>query len=88
VTRLRITPGPSARSAFRLGIVTASVAALAALGALYWIGELSLPLAGFVLVVLFPVYLVFVASVLSVWLGYDKGVADLRPVYEEQRKTS
>lgn len=88
MTRLRITPGPSARSAFRLGIVTASVAALAVVGALYWAGELSLPLAGFTLIVLFPVYLVFVASVLSVWLGYNKGIADLRPVYEEQRKTS
>jgi hypothetical protein len=33
--------------------------------------------------VLFPVYLVFVASVLSVWLGYDKDTTSLRPVYRK-----
>jgi hypothetical protein len=54
-------------------------------GFLYWAGQLTLLLVGFVLVVVFPVYLVFAASVLSVWLGYNKGVTDLRPVYRERK---
>ena len=36
---------------------------------------------GYVLVLLFPVYLLVVAVALSVWLGYDKDATDLRPVY-------
>ena len=85
VTRLRVTRGASARSAFRTGIVAAAVVALACVGFLYWAGQLTLLLVGFVLVVVFPVYLVFAASVLSVWLGYNKGVTDLRPVYRERK---
>jgi hypothetical protein len=85
VTPLKIAPGPSARSAFRLGILTAAVAALALLGALYWFGQLTLVLVGFHLLVVFPVYLVLAASLLSVWLGYDKDASDLRPVYREKR---
>lgn len=75
-----MSPGASARSAFRLGLLAAAVAALAAVGALYRTGAMSLVAVGYVLLVLFPVYLVFVASVLSVWLGYDKDASDLRPV--------
>lgn len=86
MTRLRITPGPSARSAFRLGIVAAAVLALAGVGFLYWAGHLTLVLTGFVLLIVFPVYLVFAASVLSVWLGYNKDSSDLRPVYREKKK--
>ena len=84
MTRLKVTPGPSARSAFRLGIAAAAVLALAFVGVLYWYGQLTLVLTGFVLLVVFPVYLVFAASALSVWLGYDKDSSDLRPVYREK----
>lgn len=71
-----------------MGIVAASVAAFAAVGLLYWSGTLTLPLAGFTLLVLFPVYLVFAASVLSVWLGYSKDITDLRPVYYPKNESN
>jgi len=89
MTDLKIAPGPGARSAFRLGMLAAAVAALAGVGLLYWAGLLTPVLLGFTLLLVFPVYLVFAASALSVWLGYGKDASDLRPVYrEERRKTS
>ena len=81
MTTLRRTPGPAARSAFRLGMLAAAVVGLAAVGAGYLGGALAAATALYVLFALFPVYLVVVASVLSVWLGYDKDATDLRPVY-------
>jgi hypothetical protein len=65
----------------------AAAAALAGVGFCYWLDLLTLPLVGFTLLVLFPVYLVFVASILGSWLGYGKDASDLRPVYRE-KKTS
>jgi len=85
MSTLRITPGAAAQGAFRLGLLSAAVAALALIGLLYWLGELTLPLVGYTLVLLFPVYLVVVASALSVWLGFDKDARDLRPVYVNER---
>jgi hypothetical protein len=55
---------------------------LAVIGLLYWAGSLGVVMAGYALLLLFPVYLVFVAAVLSRWLGYQKGTESLRPVYE------
>lgn len=81
---LKTKPGPDAGSAFRLGLKAAAIAGLAGVGLLYWLGAITLVLAGYMLLVLFPVYLVFVATVLSVWLGYDKDASDLRPVYREK----
>lgn len=77
-------PGPDARSAFRLGLWAAAIAGLAALALLYWLGAVTPVLAGYILLVLFPVYLVFVATALSKWLGYDKDASDLRPVHREK----
>jgi hypothetical protein len=34
----------------------------------------------YLLVLVFPVYLVLAASALNVWLGYGRDVTDLRPV--------
>ena len=76
------SPGPAAAYAFRLGIFTGAVVGFATTGLLYWHGALSLLESGYVLVALFPIYLVLVAIALSVWLGYDKGKQALRPVYE------
>ncbi|PSP83332.1 hypothetical protein BRC83_07255 [Halobacteriales archaeon QS_1_68_17] len=81
---LKHTPGPAAGRAFKLGMIAVVVAALGALGLLYALGHLSLTIAGYALVLVFPMYLVVAASVLSVWLGYDKDVTDLRPVYREK----
>ena len=78
---VRISPGPAAAHAFRLGIVVSAVIGLAGMGLLYWFGAITLAVAGFMLVVLFPVYLVLAATVLSRWLGYDKDHTALRPVY-------
>jgi hypothetical protein len=57
------------------------VVGLAAVGVLYWAGSIGLAMLGYALLVLFPVYLVLVAVVLSRWLGYDRDVTSLRPVY-------
>jgi hypothetical protein len=78
---LKRTPGPAARSAFRLGMLAAGVVGLAAIGAGYLDGLLTATTGLYALIALFPVYLVVVASALSVWLGYDKDATDLRPVY-------
>ncbi|MFB6090710.1 MAG: hypothetical protein ABEJ97_06585 [Halobellus sp.] len=76
----RPAPGPDAARAFRLGIVAGAVVGLAVIGLLYWAGALTLLLFAYTITLLFPVYLVFVAAVLSVWLGYDKDATALRPV--------
>ncbi|GAB6863052.1 hypothetical protein ACFR97_15340 [Haloplanus litoreus] len=77
-------PGPDARIAFRLGVLAASVAGLTILAWLLRSGALSVTTGVYVAVALFPVYLLVVASVLSVWLGYDKDPTDLRPVYRSR----
>ena len=76
------SPGPAAAYAFRFGIFAGAVVGFATIGLLYWQGVLSLLESGYVLMALFPIYLVLVATALSVWLGYDKGKQSLRPVYE------
>jgi 4-hydroxybenzoate polyprenyltransferase len=80
----RHRPGPDARLAFRTGMIAAAVAGIAGIGLLYWVGTFTLTLALYALLLLFPVYLVGAATALSVWLGYDTDVTDLRPVYVEQ----
>jgi Na+/proline symporter len=78
----RPPPGPEAARAYRLGMITGAIVGLLTVGALYWAGVLT-PLAlGYVVVALFPVYLIVVAVILSVWLGYDKDATSLRPVYK------
>ncbi|MFB6168415.1 MAG: hypothetical protein ABEJ43_06160 [Haloferacaceae archaeon] len=77
---IRFEPGPAAAQAFRLGIYVGGVAGLAVIGLLYWTGSIGLAMTGYALLVLFPVYLILVAVVLSRWLGYDRDVTSLRPV--------
>ncbi|MEF8789245.1 MAG: hypothetical protein V5A61_03915 [Haloarculaceae archaeon] len=84
----RKSPGPAADRAFTIGVLVATVGALAAVGFLYWTGVLTPLLVGFTLVVLLPVYLLVVASALSKWLGYDRGVSDLRRVSREDESRS
>jgi hypothetical protein len=73
-------PGPVARSAFRTGMVAAVVLGLAGVAALHWAGAADALVVAYLLVLVFPVYLVLAASALNVWLGYGKDVTDLRPV--------
>jgi len=82
----RKNPGPAAAQAFRLGVLVGAVIGLAAIALLFWTGVLTVPAAGYTLVFLFPVYLVFVAVTLSRWLGYDKDITALRPVYQTKQE--
>ena len=66
--------------------MAAAVAGLAGIGLLYWVGTFTLPLTLYALLLLFPLYLVGAAIVLSVWLGYDTDVTDLRPVYVDRAR--
>ena len=79
----RKSPGPAADRAFRTGILVAAIGALAVVGLLHWNGTLTPLLVGFALVVLFPVYLLVAASVLSKWLGYDRDASDLQRIRTE-----
>ncbi|GAB7010270.1 hypothetical protein [Halorubrum trueperi] len=80
----RTSPGPVAAHAFSLGLKTGGTLGLVIIWTLYWLDQINLLLAGYALFVLFPVYLVLVAAGLSVWLGYDKGPAALKPVYRQK----
>jgi len=80
VSTIDLSPGPAAAEAFRLGVAAGAAVGLTAIGLLYWWEAVSALVAGFLLVVLFPVYLVAVAAALSGWLGYDKDSTALRPV--------
>ncbi len=75
-------PGPDAARAYRLGMVTGAVVGLAVVGVLFWTGALTPLTLCYVMVALFPVYMIAVAAVLSVWLGYSKDATALRPVYK------
>lgn len=79
-----ISPGPAAAHAFKLGLKAGAIVGLVAIAGLYWLGHINLLLAGYSLVVLYPIYLVFLAAGLSVWLGYDKDATALRPVYRQE----
>lgn len=81
---IRRRPGQAAAQAFRLGMWIGAVVGLAGLGLLYWAGALTPVVAGYSLVLLFPVYLVLVAAVLSRWLGYQQDATSLRPVYRNR----
>jgi len=81
----RPPPGPDAARAYRLGMLTGVIIGLVVGGVLYWTGALTPLTLGYVMIALFPVYLIAVAVVLSVWLGYDKDITALRPVYKTKQ---
>lgn len=83
MTAIRVSPGPAAAHAFRLGMIAGAFVGLCAIGLAYWSMSLTPAVVGYVLLLLFPVYLVLVATVLSVWLGYDQDSTSLRPVYRQ-----
>lgn len=84
MTAPKVSPGPNAAAAFRTGMMAAAAMALAVLGALFWFGSINALETGFVLLVVFPVYLVLAASALNVWLGSAPDETDLRPVYRKK----
>jgi hypothetical protein len=78
----KITPGPAAAEAFRLGLVAAMIVPLAGATFFLWQGSVSVDLI-VISAALIPVYVLVVAVVLSMWLGYDKGPADTRRIVKE-----
>ena len=84
MTENRISPGPAASSAFQYGIVAGVVLGLTGVGLLYQSEYLTPAVAGYVLLALFPTYLVLVAALLSKWLGYERDSTSLRPVYQDR----
>lgn len=85
MTQAVTSPGPIADRTFEKGFQIATLGGLAGLGILYWKGPLSIFSGIHVTITLslFPVYLVFVAVLLGVWLGYDADETDLRPATED-----
>ena len=81
---IRLSPGPAAAYAFRLGTIAGAIVGMTAIGVFYFVGLLSAVVAGYVVLFLFPIYLVLVAVLLSIWLGYDPGLTSLRPVYQSK----
>ena len=78
------SPGPIAEDTFDVGFRIAVIGGLVGVGLLYLFGPLSLtPTHVLFTLLLFPVYLVFVALVMGVWLGYETDRTDLTPVTEE-----
>jgi hypothetical protein len=62
-------------------MIAAAILGLAGVGVLWWASVLNTLLAGYLLVLVFPWYLVLAASAINTWLGYGKDATDLRRVY-------
>jgi len=75
-------PGPIADHTYETGLKWGAVGGLAGIGGCFWLGILSVSNSVHVTlsVVLFPVYIVAVALVLGVWLGYETDERNLRRV--------
>lgn len=82
------SPGPLAERAFEFGMKAAAIGGLVFLLLLHYAGALSLVDSSHLLkiLLLFPVYLVFVSILLSLWLGFDPDERDLRPVDEDRTR--
>jgi hypothetical protein len=78
------SPGPIADRAFESGFRMAAVLGVVGSGVLFWVGVLSVTNMVHVAstVLFFPVYLLFAAVVLGVWLGYETDGSDLERVTE------
>lgn len=74
-------PGPAADSAFRLGVLASAILGLAVIWLLTWVGAARDIQLAYLLLVVFPMYLLVVAAVLSAWLGFGKDATSLRPVH-------
>ena len=79
------SPGPISDRTFDLGLKLGAAGGVAFVALLYWAGVLSVmdPVHATVTLVLFPVYVLAIAVLLGLWLGYDTDETDLRPVRAE-----
>jgi uncharacterized SAM-binding protein YcdF (DUF218 family) len=73
----RYSPGPAAAEAFTLGIATATTVALAGVWSLFSAGLWTVFDVILAIALGFPVLLIVVSCLLSVWLGYDKDALDV-----------
>jgi hypothetical protein len=71
MTTVRFKPGPLSAHAFNLGAIAAVILAAAVSGLYLWNGTLTLPELVVLNLVVLPPYLLLVASVLGVWLGFS-----------------
>lgn len=78
-------PGPIADQTFDLGLKFGAAGGVACAALLYWTGVLSVTNSFHtaVTIVLFPVYVLSVAVLLGLWLGYDTDEANLKRVLVE-----
>ena len=78
-------PGPIAEQTFDIGLKFGVAGGIAFVGLLYWAGVLSLtsPFHATVTLALFPVYVLSIAVLLGLWLGYDTDETNLKPVMVE-----
>lgn len=79
------SPGPIADRTFDTGLKFGAAGGAACVAFLYWLGVLSVtnPFHTTVTLVLFPVYVLSVAVLLGLWLGYDTDETDLKRVTVE-----
>lgn len=80
----KTAPGPIADRTFERGFKLAAIAGAIGVALLYVIGPFTLS-SGSELVfasLLYPIYLLSIAVVLAVWLGYPTDERDLKRVYE------
>ncbi|QAU14002.1 hypothetical protein EKH57_15510 [Halorubrum sp. BOL3-1] len=79
------SPGPISDRTFEFGLRTGVAGGIACVALLYWTGVVSLtnPVHTTVTLVLFPVYVLSVAVLLGLWLGYDTDETNLKPVTVE-----
>lgn len=76
------SPGPIADRTFDLGFKMAVAGGIFGVVVLYWSGVLSITTGSDVVftLTLFPVYLLAVAVLLGMWLGYERDASNLKRV--------
>jgi len=79
------SPGPISDQTFDIGFKIGAAGGIACVGLLYWAGVLSLasPFHATMTLALFPVYLLSIAVLLGLWLGYDTDETNLTRVIVE-----
>jgi len=86
----KISPGPIAERTFEVGLKIAAGAGVAAAAVCFLVGPLSV-FDGFhvaLTVLLYPVYVLTIATLLGIWLGYDTDARNLERVTEEVEMAS
>lgn len=85
MARRGVSPGPIADRTFDLGWKVATGGGFVCVAVFFWTGSLSIydPFHVVVTLLLFPIYLVSVAILLGIWLGYDTDETDLQLASDE-----